>query len=797
MIGQMVSHYRVIEKLGSGGMGVVYKAEDVRLGRFVALKFLPAEFAKDPQALERFKREARSASALDHPNICTIYDVGEYGPQPFIVMQLLEGQTLQERIAGGPLKADELFDIAAQVADGLGAAHARGIVHRDIKPANIFVTRDGTAKILDFGVAKESSPSEFALSQAPTINNDRLTNAGAAIGTMAYMSPEQARGQEIDGRSDLFSFGAVMYEMATGCLAFSGETAAVIFDSILNRMPSHPFQLNSQVPRALNEIIMRSLEKDRGVRYQTAFDLKADLQRAKKNSSEAHSIVSSWRPESSSQSRRGKRVVVILMAFAVVLFVLLRLSRYFTGGSGQAIDSIAVLPFVNMSGSPDTEYLSDGITESLIDSLSELPNLKVISHNAVFRYKGKTADPSTAGRELGVRAVLTGRITQRGDSLSIGTELVKVSDDTALWGEQYNSKTADALALQSDIATRIVERLRLKLSNEQKARLTTRQTANPEAYQLYLKGRYYTARFTTEGLAKGLEYFHQAIALDRNYALAYAGIAYHANIGTDLIVAPSDIMPAGKEAALKAIALDDALVEPHTELSFMYLDYDFDSAAAGREIRRALDLNPNYAPAHEYNAWYLFAIGRIDEGLTEIRKAEQLDPLSTEMAGLAGGLFHLARRDDEAVVELRKCLDLDRNYWLADHFLAQAYQQQHRFSDAIAVLDDARKIDANIPWPISARAHAYALSGRKAEAHKILAELLERSKHEHISKYIIATVYAALGENNEALTKLEQAYAERSFLMVTANADPELDSLRSEPRFQELIRRMNFREKSK
>jgi len=528
------------------------------------------------------------------------------------------------------------------------------------------------------------------------------------------MSPEQALGQNTDARSDLFSFGAVMYEMATGRSVFSGETTAAIFDSILRRTPPPPYHLNPQVPRTLNEIIIRTLEKDRKLRYQTASDLKADLQRAKRDSSTAQAIVTDWKPERAG-TWRGKRVVAALIALALVLFMILRSSRYFVGSSGEAIDSVAVLPFVNMSGNPDTDYLSAGITESLIDGLSELPNLRVISHSGVFRYKGKTTDASTAGRELGVRAVLTGRITQRGDSLSVGTELVKVSDNTTLWGEQYNSKLTDALAVQNDIAARIVEKLRLKLNNEQKG--SPRQTADSESRSLSTlsEGPLLHRDVHDRRDGEGPRLLPPAIALDPNYALAYAGIAYYSNIVTDLLIAPSDVIPKGKEAARKAIELDDALIEAHNELGFMYQDYDFDWAAAESEFRKVLDLNPNYAPVHEYYAWYLLSIGRVDEGLREIRRAEQLDPLSQEIVSLAGWFLYFAHHYDESVTELRRGLDLDRNYWLAYYCLAQVYQQHCRFPDAIAALEAARKIDDQLAWPLAELAHAYAMSGRQTK----------------------------------------------------------------------------------
>ena len=776
-------------------MGVVYKAEDSRLGRFVALKFLPSEFAKDHQALERFKREARAASALDHPNICTIYDIGEHDGQPFIVMQLLTGDTLKELIGRGGLKMDAVLDLSIQIADGLAAAHARGIVHRDIKPANIFITSDGNAKILDFGIAKESTAKPAgSLSDLPTLDNANLTGPGTAVGTVAYMSPEQARGEDIDARSDLFSFGAVMYETATGRPVFHGDTTAVIFDSILRVTPLPPFQLNPQVPRMLNEIIMRSLEKDRKLRYQSALDLKADLQRAKRDTTESQSIVAEWeRPAPArATSRRGRAIIFALAAFSVAFFVLLRLSLTYFRGTGGAIDSVAVLPFANMSGSPDSEYLSDGITESLIDSLSELPNLKVMSHSAVFRYKGKTTDPKTAGTELGVRAVLTGRVTQRGDNLTVNVELVKVEDNTALWGEQYNSKLADALSVQNDIAARISEKLLLKLSPEQKTRLAKRQTGNPEAYQLYLKGRYYASRFTTEQLARGLDYFHKAIAIDPNYALAYAGIAYYYNLAVDFTIPPHDAMPKAKEAARKALDLDDTLAEAHSELGAALLFYDYDWAGSEREFRRALGLNPNYTTALEYDSWRLLAVGRVNESLARIREAEKLDPLSPEIASLAGWFSHFAHHYDDAVMESRKSLELDRDYWLAYCILAQTYQQQGHFDEAIAALESARKAEDQISVPLAELAHAYAMSGRQARAREALDDLLARSRRGHVSKYIIATTYAALGDKKEALSRLEQAYEERSWYLLFLNLDPELDSLRSEPRFQDLVRRMNF-----
>lgn len=822
--GTKLGRYEIRSKVAEGGMGEVYLALDTELNRIVAVKILHQAVAANEQRMRRFIQEAQAASALNHPHILTIHEIGTTSNSKFIATEFIDGDTLRQRINSGSLKLNEILEIAIQTAGALAAAHAAGIIHRDIKPENIMVRRDGYVKVLDFGLAKLAEPSSFAGdAEAPTkamVN----TREGTIMGTANYMSPEQARGIDVDARTDLWSLGVVLYEMISGRGPFVGETVTDSISLIVQKDPVPLTRYVKDVPAELERIVSKALTKDREERYQTAKDLLIDLRNLKRKLEvdaeldrttppelrgplSTASGTAATAPSSTSEpalssaeyifSGIKRHRIAAGVGALVVLAAVVGIGLYVHARNSEvAIESIAVLPFQNRSTEPDSEYLSDGLAESLIYRLSQFPNLKVSPTSSVFTYKHKEIDPIKVGGQLGVNAVLSGRIVQRGDSLTISAELVDVRQNKLLWGEQYERKMSDVLQTQREIAREIVEKLKLKVSGEEKA-LAKHYTDSNEAYQLYMRGRFYWNKRTAQALHKSVEYYEQAIRLDPSFALAYAGLADTYSLlggpeaGGDM--PPIEALPKAKAAALKAIEIDETLAEPHVSRGHVSYFYDRDWAAAEREFKRAIELNPNYPVAHHWYAIFLSTIpGRISEALAEIRRALDLDPTSLIINAWYGRILGVAGQLDEAVEQLKKTVELDPNFILGHYRLGQAYAEKQMYKEAIDEFNKVLNLPDGKATGLMGLAYVYALAGRRQEADKSLNDLLELSKQRYVSLGQIGIIYIARGEKDKAFQQLEEASKVYDLNLIRMKVERRFDPIRSDPRFDALVKRIGI-----
>jgi len=833
--GTRLGRYEIRAKIGAGGMGEVYLAQDTKLDRKVALKILPADVAADRNRMSRFVQEAKAASALNHPNIITIHEIEQINSVNFIATEFIDGATLRERMRKAQPPLGEILDVAIQGANALAAAHTAGIVHRDIKPENIMIRLDGIVKVLDFGLAKltERLPPDSVDTEAPT---SFKTDPGTVIGTVVYMSPEQARGLQVDTRTDIFSLSVVLYEMVAGCLPFQGSTSSEVLASILSEKEPPPLaRFARDVPAELERIVEKALRKDLEERYQTAKDMLLDLRRLKRKlevdaeiertvppelksapgeagpsgsqdasstaqaSSAQTTRLESTRKTSSveyvvTEIKRHKHAAAAILA-AIMLLSVAGVAYYFysvRGVSGAAIDSIVVLPLVNASNDPNTEYLSDGISEALINSLTELRQLRVVARTTAFRYKNKEADPQQVGRELNVRAVLMGRVRQMGDTLNIQVDLVDATTGAQLWGEVYEREASDVLSIKQAVTREVTEKLRLRLSGDEQRQLTKRDTTNAEAYQSYLRGRYYWNKRSAEGIRKAIEQFQQAIDRDPNYALGYVGLAdCYLQLEQYAGVPSSETVPKARAAVDRALQLDDSLAEAHASSASIYQKL-WRWAEAEAEFKRAISLNPNYPTAHHWYAYYFYVKRQFDDAMREIKRAHELDPLSPVISENVAMVFLLKNDLNSAIEQCQRTIELDPGFADAHYVLGFAYLKRGRNEEATAEFQKAVELSSRAATYLGNLGYCDAVTGRRAEALAIVKELEEKHARGESSGLFLAGVYAGLGDKDQAFAWLEKDFQRRSGQLPTVAWRLHFEGLRSDPRYADLVRRMGL-----